>query len=267
MIVREIHSKSILNPSKVTKYCVNPYLGCQHGCVYCYATFMCKYGGHVGEKWGSFVDVKVNAPEVLEKELGKSEKGLIWMSSVTDPYQPVERSYGITRRILEKILEYDFPLFVQSKSSLMQRDIGLLGKMKDVEAGVSLVYANDSDRKNFEPFTSPVHERLETIKKLSQNGIRTFVFVGPFLPGISDRDLDKLISEIAEAGTDYIFLDKLNIKGGNWGRIKPVLLKHYPGFVKKYEKILFSNDDYFKKIKAKVKVLCRENSLDVKVCY
>jgi DNA repair photolyase len=268
MNVKEVRAGSVLNPSKLTDYCINPYTGCQHGCVYCYARFMCRYGGHPGEKWGSFVDVKTNAAEILEKELGRRPRGSIFMSSVTDPYQPLEKKYELTKKILQKLLEHDFPLSIQTKSSLILRDAGLLSRMKHVEAGMTITCLDDSDRKNFEPFTTPVQERLETIRKLGEAGIKTYVFLGPFLPGISDKNLGGLISGIAEAGADYIFFDRLNIKCGNWEDTRPVIAKHYPSLLKTYENIFFAGGGgYYETIRQRVQQLCRENSLDVRFCY
>ena len=96
MIVREIQAKSILNKSKVFDYCLNPYTGCQINCAYCYARlFMRRYSGHV-EPWGQFVDVKINAPELLRKQLEKAKRGIVWISSVCDPYLPLEAKYELT---------------------------------------------------------------------------------------------------------------------------------------------------------------------------
>ena len=100
MKIKEIHSKSILSPSKIYDYVVNPYVGCQHACSYCYARFMKRFTGHK-EPWGDFVDVKINAPDLLSKEIKKKRMGTVWVSGVCDPYQPLEAKYKLTRRCLE----------------------------------------------------------------------------------------------------------------------------------------------------------------------
>ncbi|MGB9893505.1 MAG: SPL family radical SAM protein, partial [Candidatus Saccharicenans sp.] len=112
-------AKSILNKSKVFDYCLNPYTGCAHACRYCYASlFMRRYSGH-SEPWGQFVDIKINAPELLRGQLPKAKKGTIWIASVCDPYQPVEARYQLTRKCLIEISRYQFPVFIQTKSDLV----------------------------------------------------------------------------------------------------------------------------------------------------
>jgi len=124
MIVKEILCKSVLSKSGISSvdYAVNPYVGCQHGCVYCYARFMKRFTGH-GEEWGEFVDVRVNAPQVLTRELSRTAKGVVLLSSVTDPYQPLEKKYELTRKCLQKLLMYQFPITILTKSTLVLRDL------------------------------------------------------------------------------------------------------------------------------------------------
>jgi len=102
--IREIRAKSILNRSSIGDYVINPYVGCQHACVYCYAQFYASRWGRT-EPRGSYVEVKVNAPELLAEEVRRKRKGVVYLSSMTDLYQPVEREYGITRRLLEILRE------------------------------------------------------------------------------------------------------------------------------------------------------------------
>ena len=99
MQIKEIHAKSILSPSKVYDYVINPYVGCQHACSYCYARFMKRFTGHK-EPWGEFVDVKINAPDLLSKEIKRKKVGSVWVSGVCDPYQPLEKKYALTRRMI-----------------------------------------------------------------------------------------------------------------------------------------------------------------------
>jgi len=109
MIVREIYARSILSKSKVFDYVVNPYIGCQHGCAYCYARFMKRFTGHK-EPWGEFVDVKINAAHLLQREIEKMPPGRVWVSGVCDPYQPLERAYELTKKCLEILVRYDWPI-------------------------------------------------------------------------------------------------------------------------------------------------------------
>lgn len=135
-------------------YSINPYLGCEHACLYCYARFMARRG-HFGEEWGSFVDVKVNALECLEKEPPKKHRGVVLLSSVTDPYQPVETKRQLTRRILERLLEYDFPVNIQTKSKLILKDLDIIQRFSDIEAGFTITSFDDTVRMVFEPQALP----------------------------------------------------------------------------------------------------------------
>src|SRR5512138_999988 len=125
MIINEVRVKGILSRSKVYDYVVNPYTGCQHGCSYCYARFMKKFTGH-REPWGEFVDVKINAPDLLQKEIIKKKPGMVWVSGVCDPYQPLESRYRLTRRCLEVLALHRWPVIVQTRSPLVTRDLDLL---------------------------------------------------------------------------------------------------------------------------------------------
>ena len=205
MIIREIQAMSVLNRSKVFDYCLNPYTGCQMNCRYCYARlFMRRYSGHT-EPWGEFVDVKMNAPQVLRKQLLRAKRGTVWISSVCDPYQPLEERYKLTRQCLEELLKVQFPVNIQTKSKLVVRDLDLLKQFK--EMGVTLTIATDREdmAKLFEPNASSVQERLEALAKLRSAGIPTAVFVGPILPGNPER-LAAQIQGIA----DRVLIDKMN---------------------------------------------------------
>ncbi|MCX7999715.1 MAG: radical SAM protein, partial [Leptospiraceae bacterium] len=139
MIIREVECKSILNKSAIADYCINPYIGCQHGCKYCYAagiTF--RFRSRV-EEWGEFLDIKTNAVTLLSKETKKKKIGRVYLSSLTDPYQPIEEKYELTRRIVEILIKNNFPVTIQTKSYLVTRDLDLLSKGKSNEVGVTIV--------------------------------------------------------------------------------------------------------------------------------
>lgn len=148
--IKEIEAKSILTKSGIpgVDYCINPYVGCFHACKYCYATFMKRFTGHT-EAWGSFVDVKVNAPDVLQKQLKNKVKGRVMVSSVTDAYQPIEAKYKLTRKCLEILLQNQFPVDILTKSPLVLRDLDLIKKFKDIEVGVTITTNDDKIRKVF----------------------------------------------------------------------------------------------------------------------
>ncbi len=204
-LVREIEAKSILNVSKIHDYCVNPYTGCEVGCVYCYAAlFMRRYSGH-SEPWGEFVDVKVNAPALLAKQIVKAKPGTIWFASVCDPYQPLEERYGLTRRSLEVLVGRDFPVQIQTKSARVRRDLDIIQRLSDVEVGFTIATDDETIAGMFEPWASPVGERVEVLREFKAAGVSTFAFAGPLLPG----NPEKLAALLAGA-VDRVLIDRMN---------------------------------------------------------
>lgn len=203
--VKEILAKSVLNTSKIFDYCVNPYTGCQIACPYCYARlFMRRYSGHE-EAWGDFVDIKINAPEVLKKQLVRAKRGTVWVSSVCDPYQPLEKKYRLTRQCLAELLEKQFPLNLQTKSTLVLRDLDLLTGFKEAEVGFTITTENEEMAKLFEPKASSVDDRIEALGKIRSRGIKTFAFIGPILPGNPQRLVQRLAGKV-----NRVYVDRMN---------------------------------------------------------
>jgi DNA repair photolyase len=204
-VVREVEAKSILNASKIHDYCVNPYTGCEVGCVYCYAAlFMRRYSGH-SEPWGAFVDVKVNAPALLARQILKAKRGTIWFASVCDPYQPLEERYALTRRSLEVLVGRDFPVEIQTKSARVRRDLDVIRRIPEVEVGFTIATEDETIAGMFEPRASPVRERVEVLREFKAAGVRTFAFAGPLLPG----NPEKLAALLAGA-VDRVLIDRMN---------------------------------------------------------
>jgi len=208
MRIKEKHAKSILSPSKIYDYVINPFVGCQHGCSYCYARFMKRFTGHK-EPWGDFVDVKINAPDLLSKENKAEEGRTVWVSGFCDPYQPLEVKYKLTRQCLEILTRNDWPVFLQTRSPMVVRDMDIFKKSKNIEVGLSITTANDNIRKIFEPCAPPIQERLSAIETLHQNGIRTYVMIAPILP-----EAENLIP-VLTGKVDYIILDRMNYSHAN----------------------------------------------------
>ncbi len=209
MIVKEVYAKQILSKSKVADYTINPYVGCEHGCTYCYARFMKRFTRHK-EKWGQFVDVKINAVSLLQREIQKRRIGKVWISGVCDPYQPLEVQYELTRGCLGVLLAYDWPITIQTKSPLVLRDIDLLKQFTDCEVGLSITTAHDGIRRLFEPNVPPINQRIETLAKLHSAGLQTFAMIAPILP-----EAEQLISRL-KGNVDYILIDKMNYHYADW---------------------------------------------------
>ena len=203
--VKEINAKSVLNKSKIFDYCVNPYTGCQIGCRYCYARlFMRRYSGHK-EAWGEFVDAKINAPEVLKKQLERAKRGTVWVSSVCDPYQPLEEKYKITERCLKELAKKQFPVNIQTKSKLALRDLDVFQEFEEIEVGFTIATDDERVARQFETRASTVKERLEVLKKVHSSGIKTYAFIGPILPGNPEK-----LAQNLEGKVDYVYIDRMN---------------------------------------------------------
>jgi DNA repair photolyase len=209
MNVREIQAKNILSKSQVYDYALNPYVGCQHACLYCYARFMKRFTGHK-DKWGDFVDIKINASELLAYEVKKKRVGRVWISGVCDPYQPLEKKYMLTRRCLEILVENRWPVTVQTKSSLVVRDMEVLKRKNNIEVGFTITTMDERVRKTFEPGASPSSQRIEALAYLQAEGIRTFAMVAPILPGA-----EGLVSAL-KGKVEYVIVDRLNYHYADW---------------------------------------------------
>src|SRR4030066_343569 len=209
MIVREIYAKSILSKSKVYDYTINAYTGCQHGCTYCYARFMKRTTGHI-EPWGEFVDAKINAPELLQKEINKKRPARVWISGVCDAYQPLEAKYELTRKCLEILVEHGWPITIQTKSPLVLRDKELFRNAKEIEVGLTVTTADDNIRRLFEPNAPPIKERIEGLQKWHRAGIRTFAMIAPMLPNAGE------LAAMLGGKVDYILIDRMNYHYSDW---------------------------------------------------
>ncbi len=175
---------------------------------------------HQKEEWGKFVDIRINVPELLRKEIRNKENLDIYISSMTDPYQPVEEKYQITRKALEILLEREkseiFPskifITIQTKSSLVLRDIDLLKEFKNITVGLTITTLSEEWSKTFEPNASIPSERLKALQTFNEEKIRTYAFIGPILPHVSDNfeSLFAIVKEIEKTGDKRVIFDSLN---------------------------------------------------------
>ena len=209
MRTEEIQAKSILSKSRVYEWTINPYRGCQHGCSYCYARFMKRFTHH-RESWGDFVDVKVNAPGLLAEEVKKRKVGRVWISGVCDAYQPIEEEYEITRRCLEVLQRNGWPVTIQTKSPLVLRDLDLLKRFDQLEVGFSIATGDEEIRSIFEPRAPRIEKRINALRILHRENVRTYVMIAPMLPKI-----ENLPSQL-EGKVDYVLIDKMNYHYADW---------------------------------------------------
>jgi len=209
MIVKEIEAKTILSKSQIYDYALNAYVGCQHQCLYCYAKFMKRFTGH-REPWGTFVDVKINAAELLAREVKKKPKGRVWMSGVCDAYQPLEKKYQLTRRCLEILVADGWPITIQTKSPLVLRDLEILKRAVDAEVGFTITTADEKVRRIFEPGAPPIAKRVEALGILHREGIETFVMIAPLLPHAEG------LVDMLKGRVDHVLIDRYNYHYADW---------------------------------------------------
>jgi len=204
--VREIFAKTVLTRTAISgfDYCLNPYVGCGHGCRYCYASFMKRFTGH-REPWGEFIDVKVNAPSLLKNQLKRAKPGMVAISTVTDPYQPIEKTYKITRGCLEALLDKQFPVNLLTRSPLCLRDIDLFKRFKKIEVGLTVATHDEAMKKLFEPCSPSISSRIKALETLRKERVRTYAFIGPLLP-LKPAPLAKML----EGLVDTVLIDRVN---------------------------------------------------------
>lgn len=262
MELREIQAKSVLTRTKLpgADYVINPYLGCHVGCTYCYAAFMKRFTNH-DLPWGQFVDVKINAPEILEKELKKARKGLVLLSSVTDAYQPIERKYQLTRKILELLLRHNFPISILTKCALVTRDIDLLKQFECCDVGFSISSLNDTDRVVFEPVSSTVEEKINALQQLHAAGIKTYAFIGPVLPKITSvSDIMVRINDFV----DMVWIEAINFKAAYQNTVFYSIQTKKPELAKEYEMLRINYRQYLESLTKEVEELKKKYRMEIK---
>ena len=243
-------------------YSLNPYRGCEHGCVYCYSPCVLR------EKrpWGTFVDVKVNIPSVVSREIRRMRRGAIWIGSVTDAYQPVERKYELTRRCLEELAPYDPPVSILTKSSLCTRDFDLLQRFSDCELGFSFSCFDESVRKVMEPRTSPVTDRLGAASEAASAGLEPWGFIAPIVPGITTRsgEIERLIEAMEKAGIRRVGFDELRPRSCMWPRFSAFLGKYFPNLLPQMNRMVRERR-YVEEAARRIEKVCNELGLQLVV--
>ena len=263
--INEIKASSIITKSNLpdADYVINPYIGCNHSCIYCYARFMKRFTGHK-EPWGQFIDVKINAPDLIPAKTTKYKGKTIFIASVTDAYLPLERKYQLTRRILEKLIPLQPNLGIQTKSDLILRDVDLLKQFKNCEAGLTITTLELQLQREIEPFTSPPQNRIRALQGLKKSGLKTYVFIGPILPYLTDW---KKIILATKRYADFYMLENLNAHGSIWDSVKKWLKEKHPALLKDYEKVYFSKNDYWDRMEAEIKKFCQQQKVEARIYF
>lgn len=213
---------------------LNPYQGCEHGCIYCYARNTHEYWGYnAGLDFESRIIVKPNAPGLLEKHFRRKryEPASIMISGNTDCYQPAERKFKITRQLLEVFLRYRHPLGIITKNALILRDLDLLqplAEMNLVTVAISVTTLNNELHHKMEPRTTVPKKRLQTIEALSKAGVPVFVMNAPIIPGLNDHEIPELLKACADAGALGAAYTMVRLNGAIGGIFTDWIHKAYP---------------------------------------
>ena len=256
MVVNEITVNDYLTKSNLpdSDYVINPYVGCTHGCKYCYASFMKRFTGHK-ENWGDFIDIKrCNKVIDLKKISGKN----VFLSSVTDCYNQYEKDYCITRNILEQLVDSDCNLSISTKSKLILRDIDLLKQKKNLIVCMSINSLNEKFRSDMDN-ASTIKERIDTLKELHNNGIYTVLFMSPIFPHITEW---KEIIDLIKDYVDEYWFENLNLRGSYKKEILDYIRINYSNLYSDYIDIyLKNNDKYWKVLAEEINNYCNESDI------
>jgi len=199
---------------------------------------------------------------VLAKELKAKKPGIVGISTVTDPYQPLERAYSLTRRCLEQLVTSEFPAHIQTKSALVTRDIDLLGRFSDTQVMMSIGTLQDEERRLLEPLTSPIPERLEALQKLSNAGVKTAVFFGPIYPTMILEDVSSILARFKEIGASEVWVDRLNVKPGIWENVEKKLSRN-SDIKQKFFYNVFQNKNYYQEMRTEIHKEGKKQNLQI----
>lgn len=252
ILIRDIETKNIMTKSSlpVGGYSVNPYVGCTHGCRYCYASFMKRFTGHT-EPWGTFLDVK-HWPPIQNPQRYKGQRVVI--GSVTDGYLPQEKMIRNTRKLLEQLRHSDAEILICTKSDLVVRDLDLLRQMGKVTVSWSINTLDEKFRCDMDHAVS-IERRLAAMKKIYEAGIRTVCFISPVFPGITD--FEAIFTRVRNQ-CDLIWLENLNLRGGFRQDVLHYIQEQYPHLIPLYDAIYHKRDrSYFLRLEEKARLLAQ----------
>jgi len=211
--------------------------------------------------WGKFEKAKQNIPEVLAEELNRKPKGVIGLSTVTDPYQPLEAKLQLTKKCLEVLSNHDFPVSIQTKSDLVLRDVDLIGPGK-FDVGVTITTMDQGLASKIEPRSARPDARAHALEEFASRGVETWIFLGPIIPEINDsRESIERVVEVARKTGSKLMYDKLNLRPWVLESIAPFIERERPGLIERLPKLLNLKSDWWRETSSAVKTLCVERSV------
>lgn len=213
--IGEIRTRTALPASRLPglDFALNPYVGCQHDCLYCYAPYVTK---KQREDWTTVL-ARTDLPQVLSKEI-RGKKGMIGLGTVTDPYQEAERHMLITRRCLMEIIPHGLSVSVLTKSDLIVRDIDLYKELKG-EVGVTITSVNDEMSRMLEPGAPLPCRRIQALRRLADEGLNAYALIGPLLPLLTGRDVNDMVEALSSTGIEWVMLDRFRPRPGMFNDI------------------------------------------------
>jgi DNA repair photolyase len=256
--VNEIEVKGLLTKTKIpaADYVINPYIGCPHKCIYCYAEYLKRFTNH-NEEWGDFLDVKQYHKKLNVRKLKNTT---VNFSSATDAYNPFEKKYNKTKELLEQFINSDVKIEILTKSDLVIRDIELFRKLPAVRIGISMNTLDDGIRKKIEPRASSIEKRINALKKLHEAKINTWVFISPIFPMITDF---KAIINECKAYTDAFYFENLNLWGAFRARVLKYIAAYHGDLLPLYREIYSKKDmGYWEELEKEIHKYCQKNKLN-----
>ena len=250
-VVRDIHAKSVINrvQGMPFSWSINPYRGCRHACVYCYARPTHEFlGMDTGNEFQEVIFAKVNAPKVVREELSRPSwrREMVVIGTATDPYQQAESRYMITRRILEAFRDWSSPAGITTKSPMVLRDLDVLTKLSErAEVTVCLTITTLDEKlwRLIEPTTSKPQRRLEALATLRENGINAGVLMSPILPGLTDDvgHLEEVVAAASEHGARFLSSSVLRLGPGITEYYLPFIEREFPRLRASYRQLYRGN--------------------------
>ena len=262
MKVNRCSRRKILNPCslKMHNYQINTYIGCEHLCRYCYGL------NNTETDWHKEILIHKDIIEQLAQEINSLEPQSIYIGMNSDPYQPSEKTFKKTRKVLELFVKRGFSVCILTKSELVTRDIDLIAKMHGSSVGFSIAFQDERTRQLFEKNSPSNKERIEALKILKNSGIETYTLICPIMPFITDIES---VIELMSPYSDTIWVYKIHMESENdknWINVKSILDKHFPELTEQYQKITFSkNHPYWKRIRHKLEEIKSKKCLNLKI--
>jgi len=231
-------------------YTVDPYQNCEFGCLYCDSAF------------DKTIKIKINAPEILDKELEKEKKGTIILGSVHDPYQNAEKKYNITKNILKIINKHNFSCHILTKSDLILRDLNFFSKMNNIRITISLISFKNNIINLFEKNLPGSNTRLKIIEKLVNNQIKAGIALIPIIPYITDNEIDEIVKVSKKYKAKYLIYKHLELKGDQKQYFFDILNNYFPNMLKKYD-LLYKDsynpkESYILELTKKINNICKK---------